>query len=94
MSDKINRETVEQKLRSQGYEHPEEIVIDFNPYKIYSETGQEVYRSQKVKTAIPMSVCPECGEISVKTYSKSEFGCGNNHFWYLDEAGVPVADKN
>ena len=96
----IDRSEVDQKLTDMGYVHPTNDNRDTNPYKQYSEQGENVYISNGSGNPYGVlgkdDVCPEC-------YNKAlykcpcpigEFMCSLNHMWYVKNGKVISEDPH
>ncbi len=101
------RKSLDAKLADLGYEHPDENIQSTNNiYKVYTENGTDVYKSQKHDTYATFdtfdthkpeevqntNICPQCQDKA--TYACpcaiGEMMCNKGHMWYVAKNGEVV----
>ena len=98
----MDRQSLDDKLRSMGYEHPESNNSNTSSYKTYNEFGKDTYTSQEYHMYASFSsknnsantqFCPKC-ERKASFVCTCEIGammCEKGHVWHVSKKGEVVA---
>ena len=92
---KNSRQSVDDKLKSMGYVHPENPKsLTTSVYKSFDEE-KKIYKKNNYSSYSTMNyslLCPECNEKALYKCDCviGELLCKNNHMWYTEKTGIIV----
>jgi hypothetical protein len=100
----MDRHSVDSKLRSMGYEHPESNNSNTSSYQTYNEFGKDTYVSAEEyhmyasfssdKVDANPQFCPKCSRKAsfVCTCKIGDMMCQKGHTWYTNKKGQIIAE--